>query len=194
MVNLCQSIYSMFAYIYPPKTPQLCRQKRPALIEESGDSYQKMKQHNDALVPGFSLPFRSMDISCLLMRRKSWWIWRFYWLERQVCHSFPKWMHAAGARSNTRAWLYLGTAAVLKRLGGGNSNIFSIFNPNWGDDPIWRIFFQRGWNHQLEDFDFSTWMILWLYVLYFCISSFFFERFAKETRATNWVSFKLSGY
>ena len=28
--------------------------------------------------------------------------------------------------------------------------IFFIFTPTWGNDPIWLIFFQRGWNHQLD--------------------------------------------
>ena len=27
--------------------------------------------------------------------------------------------------------------------------IFSIFTLTWGNDPIWLIFFQTGWNHQL---------------------------------------------
>ena len=26
---------------------------------------------------------------------------------------------------------------------------FLIFSPIWGDDPIWLIFFETGWNHQL---------------------------------------------
>ena len=29
--------------------------------------------------------------------------------------------------------------------------IFCGFTPNWGNDPIWLIFFQMGWNHQLEN-------------------------------------------
>ena len=29
--------------------------------------------------------------------------------------------------------------------------IFVIFTPTWGNNPIWRIFFKRGWNHQLME-------------------------------------------
>ena len=31
--------------------------------------------------------------------------------------------------------------------------IFFIFIPTWGNDPIWLIFFQMGWNHQLDNID-----------------------------------------
>ena len=35
-------------------------------------------------------------------------------------------------------------------LGGGFKH-FLYFHPEpWGNDPIWRIFFQMGWNHQLD--------------------------------------------
>ena len=31
--------------------------------------------------------------------------------------------------------------------------IFFIFTPTWGNDPIWQInIFQRGWNHQLDKY------------------------------------------
>ena len=29
-----------------------------------------------------------------------------------------------------------------------NSNIFFLFIPTWGNDPIWLIFCKMGWNHQ----------------------------------------------
>ena len=29
---------------------------------------------------------------------------------------------------------------------------FFIFTPTWGNDPIWLIFFQMGWNHQPEKY------------------------------------------
>ena len=34
---------------------------------------------------------------------------------------------------------------------------FFIFTPTWGNDPIWLIFFQKGWNHQLFFFEFRSW-------------------------------------
>ena len=37
---------------------------------------------------------------------------------------------------------------LITCYGGGLKHLF-IFTPTWGDDPIWRIFFQMGWNHQL---------------------------------------------
>ena len=37
-------------------------------------------------------------------------------------------------------------------LGGGNSNIFGIFTPTWGNDSHFdEHIFQMGWNHQLEN-------------------------------------------
>ena len=41
------------------------------------------------------------------------------------------------------------TIAAWRNLGGGNSNNF-YFHPIWGRIPFWLIFFQMGWNHQLE--------------------------------------------
>ena len=42
-------------------------------------------------------------------------------------------------------------ARINTGLGGGNSNIFYFHPEAWGNDPIWRAYFQRGWfNHQLE--------------------------------------------
>ena len=39
--------------------------------------------------------------------------------------------------------------------------IFFMFTPTWGNDPIWLIFFQRGWNHQLdEQWQKSLWFVL----------------------------------
>ena len=40
---------------------------------------------------------------------------------------------------------------LVPYLGGGFSNIFGIFIPFWGNDPIWRAYFWDGWfNHQLD--------------------------------------------
>ena len=46
----------------------------------------------------------------------------------------------------TKSWR---TWMVHRDLGGVNSNIFYFHPEPWGNDPFWRIFFQRGWNHQL---------------------------------------------
>ena len=117
-----QSILQHICLHLLPKSPKCCRQKRPAPLRNLGFLPKKWTKTMMLCSRIVSLPFRSMDISCLFDATSihHWWIWRFYWLERQVCQ--------VGARSNTRAWLYLGTAAVLKRLGGGNSNIF-YFQP-----------------------------------------------------------------
>ena len=37
----------------------------------------------------------------------------------------------------------------IQNLGGGNSKIFYFHPEPWGDDPIWLMFFEWGWNHQL---------------------------------------------
>ena len=34
---------------------------------------------------------------------------------------------------------------------GGGFQIFFIFTPTWGNDPILTHIFQRGWNHQLVE-------------------------------------------
>ena len=37
---------------------------------------------------------------------------------------------------------------------------FFIFTPTLGNDPIWPIFFQQGWNHQLDDVFFCSFQIV----------------------------------
>ena len=44
---------------------------------------------------------------------------------------------------------------IVERLWNNNylvaTQIFFMFIPTWGNDPIWLIIFQMGWfNHQLE--------------------------------------------
>ena len=38
---------------------------------------------------------------------------------------------------------------VSGRVGGGFK--FYVHPDPWGDDPIWLIFFQMGWKHQLDE-------------------------------------------
>ena len=61
----------------------------------------------------------------------------------------------AKSRRNQRVGYFLlgGTRSVklYDTLGGGNSKIFDV-HPYFGEDSqIWLIFFQVGWNHQLEN-------------------------------------------
>ena len=51
-------------------------------------------------------------------------------------------------------WEFLGLHNILQcpdhtLLGGGFKLLF-IFTRNWENGPIWLIFFQMGWNHQLD--------------------------------------------
>ena len=67
------------------------------------------------------------------------WFWpwclgpfRFFWVNQK------KW-----ATKNTSKWWF---------------QTFFIFTPNWGRFPIWLIFFQMGWNHQLD-------ILVWNWIL-----------------------------
>ena len=60
-------------------------------------------------------------------------------------HNFP-FIYCLGwifsTKKNRRWWEMLG---ILGDLGGGNSNIFGIFTPNFGEGlPFWRAYFSNG--------------------------------------------------
>ena len=115
-IRVCCLIPSIFAYIYPPKLPSFVG-KKTSPIEESGICYQKMNQNFvrlcSRMFPSFSEVLgHFMPLWCKPPPDDGYW--RFLVCVRSL-PLLPKWIHAAGARSNTLAWLNLGTAAVLKK-------------------------------------------------------------------------------
>ena len=64
------------------------------------------------------------------------------------CNSTSELSQRLGDRCFPKGVMVLET----KLLGGGNSHIFYVHPYPWGNDPIWPIFFQMGWNHQLDYF------------------------------------------
>ena len=58
------------------------------------------------------------------------------------------WREAFKEHFDAAEWLVWNSWTWRPFLGGGNSKIFGIFTPIWGNDPFWLIFF-KGWNHQL---------------------------------------------
>ena len=61
------------------------------------------------------------------------------------------WREAFKEHFDAAEWLVWNSWTWRPFLGGGNSKIFGIFTPIWGNDPFWLIFF-KGWNHQLVFF------------------------------------------
>ncbi len=74
-------------------------------------------------------------------------------LVRNVCHLIC-WMFLVFLEDEIIFWIayFQGrTVSFRERTNlylGGGFKYFYIFTPTWGNDPIWLIFFQMGWNHQ----------------------------------------------
>ena len=74
-------------------------------------------------------------------------------------------------RTWTLFWVYRGLNTtqlygdIIYNLGGGNSNIFGIFTPNFGEDsPIWLIYFSDGLKPptSIGSYDLIEWKLIGL--------------------------------